>query len=224
VSDPNPIFRSADPVGEAELDAFEAETGLALPADYRAFLLAHNGVPRRNRFRHEHRPGKARETWVTWLYPLGRSGVLDADAKDLRSTYHDRPAGLPAGLLPAADAYFIGKSGRGEGPSWVSAEEWARASAGPPEPGSVGEVVVIPRSPGCRSFGSSGGRVGDSTSSVDSDGRGATISLPVLASRRIGVIARSSAVECIVSTTAPPRDPERFDRDSRAGPIALLGT
>lgn len=108
----NPIRRCAAPLSEADVALFESRAGLSLPDEYRAFLLATNGgVPRRNRFSHRNKKGQKRETWVRHFYPLGREGLADLDFTDLESALRCRPAGLPAGLLPAGAAYFLGNEG-----------------------------------------------------------------------------------------------------------------
>jgi cell wall assembly regulator SMI1 len=108
----NPIRRSAQPATDADLDLFEHRLGLSLPEEYRAFLLAHNGgVPRRNAFAHVNQKGQRRDTWVRWLYSLGREGLIDPEVSDLETAYQDRPSGLPAGMVPVGDAYFLGNDG-----------------------------------------------------------------------------------------------------------------
>src|SRR4051812_3939163 len=108
----NPIDRSAAPVVGMELDALEVVLGLALPADYRAFLLAHNGgIPRYNKFLRDRRTGTTREIWLQWIYSVGREGLRDSRAEDVLSAYRARPGGLPEGLLPAASAHVLGSFG-----------------------------------------------------------------------------------------------------------------
>jgi ankyrin repeat protein/cell wall assembly regulator SMI1 len=108
----NPIRRSARPVTEAEVALFERRLGLSLPAEYRAFLLAHNGgVPRRTTFAHVSDQGRRRDTWLRRLYSLGRDGLIDPGVPDLEAAYRDRPRGLPAGVIPVGDAYFLGNEG-----------------------------------------------------------------------------------------------------------------
>lgn len=100
----NPIRRSAAPVTEEHLDALEEHLGTPLPPDYRAFLLAHNGgVPARTTFAYTNNKGRSRTARLTWLYPLGRDGLVDAGALDLVTAHAGRPFGLPAGLLPIGD-------------------------------------------------------------------------------------------------------------------------
>src|SRR5262249_54875578 len=80
--------------------------------DYRAFLLVHNGgVPRRNKFVHTSQQGQRRETWLKWIFSVGRAGLLDLGAEDVLTAYRERPQGLPAGLLPTASAWFVGNTG-----------------------------------------------------------------------------------------------------------------
>src|SRR5262249_43059400 len=100
----NPIRRSAAPLDEPLLDAFEAHQGAALPVEYRAFLREHNGgVPARGTFTYTNNKGRKKTARVSWLYPLGRDGLVDFAANDLVSAHANRPVGLPAGLLPVGD-------------------------------------------------------------------------------------------------------------------------
>jgi ankyrin repeat protein len=108
----NPIRRSAAPVTETAVADVEAELGLHLPEAYRAFLLAHNGgVARRVTFVHTSGKGRSVETWLGWIYCVGHEGKLDPADLDLVTAYRHRPRGLPAGMLPVAQAWFAGNTG-----------------------------------------------------------------------------------------------------------------
>ena len=96
----NPIRRSAAPVSDPDLVALEAKIGLCLPADYWAFLLAHNGgVPRRNRFSHVNTQGQTRETWLRWIYSVGREGLLDGGAGSVAGALVPAGGGWPWALV-----------------------------------------------------------------------------------------------------------------------------
>ena len=100
----NPIRRPAAPTDGDHLDALEAHLGAPLPPEYRVFLLAHNGgVPARNAFTYTNSKGRTKTARVTWSYPLGREGLVDAAATDLLSAHLGRPVGLPRGLFPIGD-------------------------------------------------------------------------------------------------------------------------
>ncbi|HVK12418.1 MAG TPA: ankyrin repeat domain-containing protein [Gemmataceae bacterium] len=108
----NPIRRSADPITAKHLDAAEEILGVRLPAEYRDFLLAHNGgYPRRNTFYHTSGKGKHRETWLNVIYSVGRDGIDDPTVADLLSANADRPVGLPAGVVFVAAANYMGNTG-----------------------------------------------------------------------------------------------------------------
>jgi ankyrin repeat protein len=108
----NPIRRSADPITPEHLDAAEEILGVRLPAEYRDFLLAHNGgYPRRNTFYHTSGKGKNRETWLNVIYSVGRDGIDDPTVADLLSANVDRPVGLPAGVVFVAGANYMGNTG-----------------------------------------------------------------------------------------------------------------
>src|SRR5688572_2987530 len=97
----NPIRRSAAPISDADLAMVEHRLGLALPADYRQFLLEHNGgVPKRTEFRYVNKKGVQRRCWVRYFYPVGPAARIDLDWTELETGWADRPSGLPAGVLP----------------------------------------------------------------------------------------------------------------------------
>src|SRR5258708_7324543 len=107
-----PIYRSAASVSEEGLAALEQRLGLHLPADYRAFLLKHNGgMPRLNTFQYRDKDDRPREAWLGWIYSAGTEGKLDAEDLDLETAYARRPVGLPADVLPIAFTWFTGNSG-----------------------------------------------------------------------------------------------------------------
>ncbi|HEV3119657.1 MAG TPA: SMI1/KNR4 family protein, partial [Gemmataceae bacterium] len=103
------IYRSAAPVTAERIAALEQRLGLQLPKDYRVFLLEHNGgMPRHNTFHFRDKDDRPREAWLGWIYSVGTEGKLDPEDLDLETAYAQRPAGLPAGLLPIAFTWFPG--------------------------------------------------------------------------------------------------------------------
>ena len=108
----NPIRRSAEPITPDHLAAAEEILGVQLPAEYRDFLLEHNGgYPRRNTFYHTSGKGKNRETWLNVIYSVCRDGIDDPTVADLLSANVDRPVGLPAGVVFVAEANYMGNTG-----------------------------------------------------------------------------------------------------------------
>jgi ankyrin repeat protein len=108
----NPIRRSAAPISDADLAMVEHRLGLTLPADYRQYLLEHNGgVPKRTEFVYTNRKGQQRRCWVKYFYPVGPAARIDVDWTELDAGWSDRPSGLPASVLPVADAHYEGNDG-----------------------------------------------------------------------------------------------------------------
>lgn len=132
IRDPDP------PVGDDVLAGVEGRLGLALPADYRSFLLMHNGgVPRPGWFRLRARggrpsaPGSRGSLWwlgqkygnesmrerrgdwhrVSRLFGVAGGGD-DPVHPEFERAYRDRPTGLPARLAPIAAVQGFDVDGR----------------------------------------------------------------------------------------------------------------
>ncbi len=107
------IRRPAAPIDAAQLDQFEAQIGLSLPREYRAFLLETNGgLPRRTIFSHFNSKGKKRTTLLLWLFTLGHEGLVEREFFDLATALADRPVGLPEWVIPVGEAEFDINTGR----------------------------------------------------------------------------------------------------------------
>lgn len=108
----NTIYRSCAALTEDQLTAAEADLGLTLPPDYRAFLLRHNGgLARHVTFHFRNKKGKSQEAWLGWIYSVGHEGKLDPLDAELVTSYKERPSGLPIGMLPVAFAWYAGNDG-----------------------------------------------------------------------------------------------------------------
>ncbi|HLP84541.1 MAG TPA: SMI1/KNR4 family protein [Phycisphaerales bacterium] len=81
--------RKGKPTSEAEVIAFEQRIGATLPADYRAFLVTHNGgKPTTPYFSYPGADGKPDPTWVTRFGELGLS-ASDLNSIEYRPDYYD---------------------------------------------------------------------------------------------------------------------------------------
>jgi ankyrin repeat protein/cell wall assembly regulator SMI1 len=124
------LRESAPALTQAFLRELEARLGITLPADYRSFLLRHNGgTPRANWFsaavrdewqaarRSEgrlkalgqmHGNDAARQRWndwhrVRWFYHVGDDDRIGSGRPDLERAYRSRPPAMPVKLLPIAE-------------------------------------------------------------------------------------------------------------------------
>ena len=120
------VRESGPPLADDDLADLERRLGIALPAEYRAFLLAHNGgVPRAEWFRLPIRDewiaarrSAGRMRWYGYCYNNWRmAGQLkdwhrvgwflgvgaSAGALDLEHAYYERPSGLPERLAVVAE-------------------------------------------------------------------------------------------------------------------------
>jgi ankyrin repeat protein len=108
----NPIRCSCTPLSEEQLAAVETAIGFRLPQPYREFLLQHNGgLARRVTFAFQNKKGNTQEAWLGWIYSVGNEGKLDPADQELVAAFKERPSGLPRGILPVADAWYIGNDG-----------------------------------------------------------------------------------------------------------------
>jgi ankyrin repeat protein len=133
------IRDSAPPVGGEAISEVERRLGIALPADYRAFVLMHNGgIPRPGWFRlgvkdewMADRPSRGNLWWLwqkygneaireRWRDRHRVSRILGIAAGDegrpgwpgFEQAYRERPPGLPAHLAPIADVEGFVVNGR----------------------------------------------------------------------------------------------------------------
>jgi hypothetical protein len=133
------IRDSATPVEDEVLSAVEGRLGLALPADYRSFLLLHNGgVPFPDWFQVRARAGSPsshgskgslwwfgqrygnesmrehRGKWhrVSRFFAVCAGGGGDPRHPDFEQAFRDRPTGLPSYLAPIASIQGFGADGR----------------------------------------------------------------------------------------------------------------
>ena len=109
------ITNSFPPIGEAEVEKFEAKIGAALPASYRAFLLRHNGgTPAPKRF--STRDGKVESMVLRWLplaIPSGDDLINEYDGFTLAKQ-------IPASMIsigqdPADNRILLAISGKFSG-------------------------------------------------------------------------------------------------------------
>jgi hypothetical protein len=86
-----------------QLAAWEAKLGRQLPAQYRAFLLQHNGgLPQPNRFRVTSEDAEEMQASITQFYSLSAGGKGTGE-EDLAFMWNNAAeSGLPEGLLPIA--------------------------------------------------------------------------------------------------------------------------
>lgn len=108
----NPIRRSAAPLTEEAIRAAEVQLGLMFPADYREFLLQHNGgYAQRDTFHYTNHKGRTYQTWLGWIYCIGDEGKVDPADHNLFTAFAERPGGLPDGMLPVAYAWHETNTG-----------------------------------------------------------------------------------------------------------------
>jgi ankyrin repeat protein/cell wall assembly regulator SMI1 len=103
------IRHSLEQLTTDQLAALEGRLGVALPEDYRTFLLQHNGgIPRPNWFR------SPELGEVLWLLSVGRAGILDPMRLDLEAAVAKlRAPGstLPGRLVPVAEVWTFSNPG-----------------------------------------------------------------------------------------------------------------
>ncbi len=104
------IRHPAHPVTEEQLTAIENRLQISLPANYRAFLLRHNGgVPRPEWL--DMRPEGA---YVRWFLPIGRAGMFDPRRYDFESAFARlKYPGSPLAerLVPIAEGWAFSNPG-----------------------------------------------------------------------------------------------------------------
>lgn len=119
------IKKSKKALKESDIAAFERETGVTLPADYRAFLLANNGgVP--DRARYDTVDGKVSGLVKCFISIDGRKeGSLSDEFESFTGSW------IPANLIPIAvnpgddDRVVLSVSGKDAGSvyNWAWGEE-----------------------------------------------------------------------------------------------------
>lgn len=92
------------PLHDADLDAFEAQVGARLPAEYRTFLKAHNGArvrPRKLRME----AGAYSTGLIQYFTSLGPPSYVERDWADLKDREHRRmpPEHIPIALCEGGD-------------------------------------------------------------------------------------------------------------------------
>ena len=113
------IQNSYQQVFSATLDAVEQRIGRPIPAEYRAFLLEHNGgYPEPADFEITHHNGQVESISVDWFFPVEVEGSLDLEKK--QKTYQGRlPDELfPFGCDPGGNLLCIVTQGERTGQVW----------------------------------------------------------------------------------------------------------
>ncbi len=96
----NPIRRSALPIIDADLNEFETRYALKLPADYRAFLLAHNGgVPRASSGTYRLTTGESCAVYLKAFFPITPFGWVEPEYPTLPAARDHLCAGWPPEYL-----------------------------------------------------------------------------------------------------------------------------
>jgi hypothetical protein len=105
------ITDSARPATEEEIGRLESETGVTLPAEYRAFLLRHNGgKPSRRRF--TTRDQKV-ESHATRLFPVDENdeGGLQSEIEGITGCNLIPREMIPIGIDPGEDRVVLAVGG-----------------------------------------------------------------------------------------------------------------